>query len=106
MNAVLPLVLVIVLIVALVLWGRGLIRSNQSDMIAGCCIFGVMCILGIFAARSSAIIPFLGGALIIFSIDTLVAGAFGGAACPLKGTSRVILSLGLILLGILFLLVV
>ena len=106
MNFVIPSVLVIVLVVAIALWARGLIKSSRGDMIAGCCVFVAMSLLGILTVGSSGIVPFLGIALIALSIDTLVAGAFAGTTCPLKRGSRFTLSIGLILLGIVFLLVV
>jgi hypothetical protein len=101
-----PYVLIAILVVAVVLWARGLIKSNQADMIAGWCVLVFMCMVGIIVAQSSAIFPFLGVTLIVFSIATLAAGAFARATCPIRTGSRVALSIGLILLGMVLLLVV
>jgi len=97
-------VLFIGLIVALAFWGRGLVKSNRGDMIAGWCIFCVMCIFGVFAG-SSPIMLFLGVALIALGIVTITAGELSGPNRHLERSSRLIITIGLIMLGLLFLLV-
>jgi hypothetical protein len=97
--------MVVMSTVAIALWARGLIKSNRADLIAGCCLFVALPVLGVLSI-GSAIVQFLGVALIALAVVTLLAGAFGDKNEILKGTSRPILIIGLILLGTAFLLVV
>lgn len=92
----------VVVFLALALWARGLIKSNRSDLIAGCCVFAAAC----FLAGSTGIVPLLGVALIAFGVDTFLAGGISRQAHLLDRRSRLTLSIGLVLLGLMFLLVV
>jgi hypothetical protein len=100
-NVPIPCVLIAMLVVAHALWLRGLVKSNQGDLIAGWCVLVFASIVGI----AVDMIPVLGVPVVVFGIATVAVGAFCGAACPLKRGSRVGLSLALVLVGTMMLLV-
>lgn len=63
-------------VVASFFWVRGLWRDTLSDRVLSCCVFGVMCILGIVFGSSSDGFIAAGLWLCFLGVVTLAGGLF------------------------------
>ena len=93
------LLLFIALILSLAFCWRGFVKSNRVDLIAGCCLFCIAFILGSGVVGDTGVINLLGIVLPVFSIVPFMTR-------ELSSPNRLIITIGLIMLGLLFLLVV
>ena len=87
-----------VAIMALFFWGRGMIRPNRSDMIAGFLAFVVTCAL-VFAVNEN--FAMVGLFVIAFGGATLVLSRFAHPKCSLSKSERAGLGTLAICVGVL-----
>ncbi len=106
MEVLLTIAVLALPISGLYFWGRGVVRSNKSDMVLGFSVLSLTFVLAVAVSRSSAILAEVGMVALVFGIETLIVSAFAGPDCPISRKERTAVGVGALIGGALFSLIV
>ena len=91
--------LTLVLAAAIFFWGRGILRSRRSDLIAGPSILAALCLALLALSRSSGVFGIVGGLVAVFGLATLLLGAMVRPGNALRRRDILAIGAGAMILG-------
>jgi hypothetical protein len=93
-------ILGLLVLAALFLWARGILKGQKSDLVASPAIVGAVCIvITVASSGSSAVFSAIGEVLLVYGIGILLLSRWAKPDCPLSKRDQRAIGAGLAIVG-------